>query len=240
MKTGYQSLLLLAGRAAFPAASRRTSWTKTTCSISRGAWSSSGANRQQLPLIEFDAARIQRLAERAARDGIELEIGGQHLTRENLASFGELARRLRAPILRFVIDAPGYHPAPDEVVQIIRAALPYLEGITLGIENHDRFPARVLRDMIEAVGSESVGVCLDTANSLGAGEGIREVAEVLAPYTVNLHIKDFTVERLPYLMGFTVSGCPAGDGMLNVPELLQQLQPYRALSQRHSGIVDAT
>jgi sugar phosphate isomerase/epimerase len=92
--------------------------------------------------------------------------------------------------------------------------------------NNDRCPCRVLRDVIEAVGSERVGVCLDTANSLGAGEGIQEVAEVLAPYTVNLHIKDFTIERLPYLMGFTVSGRPAGDGMLDVPELLQQLQPH--------------
>lgn len=179
-----------------------------------------------LPLIEFDAARIQRLAERAAREGIEVEIGGQHLTHENLVAYGKLARTLHAPILRFVIDAPGYHPAPEDVVQIIRGALPYLEGTTLGIENHDRFPARGLRDMIEAVGSERVGVCLDTANSLGANEGIREVAEVLGPYTVNLHIKDFTVERLPYLMGFTVLGRPAGSGMLDVPELLQQLQPH--------------
>jgi sugar phosphate isomerase/epimerase len=84
----------------------------------------------------------------------------------------------------------------------------------------------VLRDMMEAIGSERVGVCLDTANSLGAGEGIREVAQVLAPHTVNLHIKDYTIERLPYLMGFSISGRPAGDGMLDLPELLQLLQPY--------------
>jgi hypothetical protein len=93
-----------------------------------------------MPLIEFDAARIQRLVERAARDGIELEIGGQHLTHENLVAYGELARTLRAPILRFVIDAPGYHPAPEEVVQIIRGALPYLEGTTLASRTTTVFP----------------------------------------------------------------------------------------------------
>ncbi|HEX8235890.1 MAG TPA: sugar phosphate isomerase/epimerase family protein [Abditibacteriaceae bacterium] len=179
-----------------------------------------------MPLHEFDDARLQQLKQHAARHDIELEIGARGLTFDHVVTYARLARELNAPLLRFVIDAPNYHPAPDEVPNILRSALPHLEGTTLGIENHDRFPARVLRDMIEAVGSEGVGVCLDTANSLGAGEGIGEVAEVLAPYTVNLHIKDFTIERLPYLMGFTVSGRPAGGGMLNVPELLQQLQAH--------------
>jgi sugar phosphate isomerase/epimerase len=149
------------------------------------------------------------------------------LTFDHVLTYAQLARELNAPILRFVIDAPDYHPAPAQVVAVLRAALPHLKGTTLGIENHDRFPARVLRDMIEDVGSERVGVCLDTANSLGAGEGLHEVVEALAPVTVNLHIKDFHIERLPYLMGFTVTGRPAGSGMMKLPQLLQQLQPFR-------------
>jgi sugar phosphate isomerase/epimerase len=179
-----------------------------------------------MPLHEFDDTRLQHLKQRAMRDRIELEIGARGLTVEHVTTYARLARELSAPILRFVIDAPSYYPEPDEVVEVLRSALPHLESTTLGIENHDRFPARVLRDMIEAVDSERVGVCLDTANSLGAGEGIREVVEYLAPYTVNLHIKDFTIGRLPYLMGFTVSGRPAGKGMLNVRELVEQLQPF--------------
>ena len=96
--------------------------------------------------------------------------------------------------------------------------------MTLGIENHDRFPAATLRDMIEAAGTERIGVCLDTANSLGAGEGLEAVVSVLAPLVVNLHVKDFHIARLEHLMGFTVTGRPAGAGMLNVPWLLARLE----------------
>jgi len=46
--------------------------------------------------------------------------------------------------------------------------------------------------------------------------------------TVNLHIKDFVIARVPHLMGFTVEGRPAGAGLLDVPRLLEQL----ALSRR--------
>ena len=77
-----------------------------------------------------------------------------------------------------------------------------------------------------AAGSESIGVCLDTANSLGAGEGLETVVSELAPLTVNLHLKDFQIARVPYLMGFQITGCPAGRGMVDVPALLQQLAPF--------------
>jgi hypothetical protein len=49
---------------------------------------------------------------------------------------------------------------------------------------------------------------------------MREVAEILAPWTVNLHVKDYTVARLWHNMGFTIEGRPAGQGMLDIPWLL--------------------
>ena len=64
------------------------------------------------------------------------------------------------------------------------------------------------------------------ANSLGAGEGIDAVVASLAPFTVNLHIKDFRIERVPSMMGFTVTGRPAGSGFLDVPVLLSKLAPF--------------
>jgi sugar phosphate isomerase/epimerase len=89
--------------------------------------------------------------------------------------------------------------------------------------------------MIEKADSDRVGVCLDTANSLGAGEGIESVAAVLAPLTVNLHIKDFGIERVPHGMGFSVAGRPAGAGLLNLPALLQLLTPF---NRCHSAVLE--
>src|SRR5208283_5232558 len=70
----------------------------------------------------------------------------------------------------------------------------------------------------------TVGICLDTVNSFGALEGPDIVVEALGPYTVNLHLKDFAVVRSPTLMGFSVEGRPAGQGMLDIPWLLAKLK----------------
>jgi sugar phosphate isomerase/epimerase len=70
-------------------------------------------------------------------------------------------------------------------------------------------------------------VCLDTANSLGAGEGLDTVLREVGPLAVNLHIKDFQIARVPHLMGFTVEGRPAGGGMLDVPAMLADLAPFK-------------
>lgn len=179
-----------------------------------------------LALHEFDAARLARLTKRAAQEGIQIELGARGLKPERVADYIAIARRLDARLIRFIIDDTNYHPAQDAVTAILREVAPLLGNLTLAVENHDRFSARALRSMIESASSESIGVCLDTANSLGAGEGIEAVAAVLAPITVNLHIKDFRIERVPHLMGFNVSGRPAGDGMLNLPGLVKQLEPF--------------
>ena len=81
--------------------------------------------------------------------------------------------------------------------------------------------------MIETVGSDRIGVCLDTANSLGAGEGLEAVAHMLAPVTVNLHVKDFHIERVENMMGFHVTGRPAGQGFLDLHWLLKELEKYK-------------
>ena len=43
-----------------------------------------------------------------------------------------------------------------------------------------------------------------SVNSIGAGEGFEMVSEILIPYTINLHIKDFAIFRAVHKMGFTI------------------------------------
>lgn len=176
-----------------------------------------------LPLNTLAADRIARLKARAIAEGVQLEIGMRGLSIERVREYARLVRALDAKLIRIVIDDVGYHPSPDEVIATLRDCVGLLDGLILGIENHDRFKAATLRDIIEATGSERIGVCLDTANSLGAGEGIQAVADVLGPLTVNLHIKDFAIARVPHQMGFNVTGRPAGQGMLDLPALLTKL-----------------
>lgn len=159
---------------------------------------------------------------------VAIEVGTRGLTVDNLLNYLEVCKRFHSPFLRVVIDEAGYHPSEQEVITVIQSVIEDFKqaNVILAIENHDRFTVASLVRIIQQTDPQWVGICLDTANSLGAGEGIEEVVKGLAPYTVNLHIKDFTIQRAWHNMGFVVEGCPAGKGMLNVPLVLEQLRPY--------------
>lgn len=180
------------------------------------------------PLHELPTERLNLLKQRIDNESYTIEVGARGLTDTHLERYVDLAHRLNSRLLRFVIDERPYEPDINTVIRVLRDAVPRLKqtGITLGLENHDRLLAREFANIIERVGSANVGICLDSVNSMGAGEGLVEVVKMLAPYTVNLHLKDFGIRRLPHLMGFQIDGRPAGQGMLNVPWLVAQVGQY--------------
>jgi len=57
---------------------------------------------------------------------------------------------------------------------------------------------------------------------MGAGEGFETVSDILLPYTINLHIKDFTIRRVSHKMGIIIEGAPAGKGLLNIRDILSR------------------
>jgi sugar phosphate isomerase/epimerase len=186
-----------------------------------------------MPLHLVPPGELESLRAEADRLGIKIETGTCGIRPERLRQYLEISRKLGATFLRTLIDAPGDEPGEDEVVSMLREIAPEFAraGVTLGIENHDRFPARTLRSIVERTASEAVGICLDTANSLGCGEGIEHVTEILKDYVVNLHVKDITIRRLPHKKGFVVEGAPAGKGLIDIPKLLAALdRPDRRLS----------
>ena len=178
-----------------------------------------------LPLETMNRSELTNLRKYAANKGVEIEMGGRGLTPEHTIKCLEAAETLGSPILRMVIDWAGYEPDLESIINTIKQLLPEfrLRKIKLAIENHDRFKAREFEQIIQAVGNEWVGICLDSVNSMGAGEGFETVSEILIPYTINLHIKDFTIFRVSHKMGFVIEGRPAGQGMLNISGLVSTL-----------------
>lgn len=191
-----------------------------------------------LPVHQMSPERRAALLEAANAAGIRLELGARSLTEVHLQTYLELCRELGSSLLRFVVDARDYEPSLADVTALLRNAVPALAAaqVTLALENHDRFPAAALRRLIDEVASPRAGICLDTANSFGAGEGLAHVAELLAPVTVNLHLKDVTIRRFPHQMGFTIQGCRLGEGQLPIRELLGRL---RGLGYRRSAILES-
>lgn len=181
-----------------------------------------------LPLDRLEDQELDGLARHAGRLGIDLEVGTRGIAPDLLRRYVEIARRLGSPILRTVIDTASHRPEPDEVVETLRSAAPFFErrGVCLAIENHDRFRASTLADILDRVGSPNLGICLDTANSIGCVENLDTLLDRLGPRTVNLHLKDHGIFRLPHFNGFVVEGCPAGRGQLDVPRLLGAIRQH--------------
>lgn len=178
-----------------------------------------------IPLDGLSDAQLKQVKSLADDKDIKLEVGTRGIAPEHLQRYIRIASLLNSPILRTVVDTKDHHPSAQEVIDILKPQLSHFEdaGIVLAIENHDRFPAKTLVNIMQALDSPYVGICLDTVNSFGAMEGTDYVVNTLAPYVVNLHIKDFSIARHAHNMGFNLIGTPAGQGMLDIAQVMQIL-----------------
>ncbi|NJM17127.1 MAG: TIM barrel protein [Bacteroidales bacterium] len=185
-----------------------------------------------LPLHKMDGDRLNRLIAYASEKNIQIEVAARGMTPKNLEQYILLAEMFKSPILRFVIDGPSFEPDLDDINSIITNVLPELKkrNIVLAIENHDRLFSWEFEHILKYCNHANLGICLDSVNSLGAGEDVNRVVDVLAPYTVNFHAKEFIISRHAHKMGFTVVGCPLGKGMLQIESILERLDPKKCRS----------
>jgi sugar phosphate isomerase/epimerase len=181
-----------------------------------------------LPLDALNDAEITALVEKASDCDIQIEVGARGIWPTHLNTYLNLALRLDSPIVRVVIDTADHHPSVSEVITLLRQSLPAYEDaeISLAVENHDRFSIKDFTRVLETIDSPYLGICLDTVNSFGALEGPKVVLNTLGPWTINLHIKDFSIRRADHMMGFMIEGTPAGQGRLDIPWLLEKLTKY--------------
>jgi sugar phosphate isomerase/epimerase len=104
--------------------------------------------------------------------------------------------------------------------------------VSLGLETYEMVSTTDLLGLVESVGDPGFGVVLDASNVVARLEQPRSVVEMCAPYVVNLHVKDFRFERAPGLVGFSLTGCPLGTGMLDLRHLFATVRPkQRGISQ---------
>lgn len=178
---------------------------------------------ENFPFLRSEWGAVREFA---GEHGLQLEIGTRGLLGTYLEEAWTAADYFGSPFIRLVLDRDGHEPTADEAGHLLR---PWVErcrtgGRQIAIENHDRFPVRILASMIENLGPDAIGVTLDTVNSFAAMEAPEMVVQHLAPHTISLHVKDFVIRRVPSMMGFVIEGCPAGDGRLDIPWLLDCLR----------------
>lgn len=175
-----------------------------------------------IPLHLKSDEELVKIREKAVAAGVELEIGTRGTEQGLLLKYLHVADLLDSKLVRTIITNPELEAAASE----LRKVLPEFErcGITIGVENHGLHTTNQLAGLFDGIKSPFLGCCLDTVNSFEIMEGTEQVVNNLLPYTVNLHVKDFDVQRVKHKMGFEILGKPAGEGRLGIPKLLGLLE----------------
>jgi hypothetical protein len=114
----------------------------------------------------------------------------------------------------------------DECVRALRAVAPLARefGVKVAVENHGGVDllARELRWLVEEVGFDAVGVCLDTGNPTYGGEDPVLTTELLAPYVVSSHVRDSRVWAVE--TGAMAQWVPLGQGNCDLRRIVAILK----------------
>ncbi|MGC3954694.1 MAG: TIM barrel protein [Propionicimonas sp.] len=180
-----------------------------------------------------DLAVARDLAARAAALGITLELGTKGVGVAHLRQFLALAELTGARFVRSMLSSPRGTPSVAEAIATLREVVPDYEraGVTLGLETYEQFSTDQLLEVIEAVGSVALGICLDPGNAVARLEQPAELVRKTAPHVVNLHVKDFAFTRKEGAIGFTFAGAPLGTGLLDYDSMVDELE-------RHGRVVN--
>ena len=124
-------------------------------------------------------------------------------------------------------SADEWRTAVEGFHRLIAEALPIAERhrMPLGIENHKDWRVDQQVELMEQYSSEYLGVTLDTGNNLSVLDDPIETVEKLAPYTVNVHLKDMAVEETA--TGFLLSEVPLGEGILDMKRIVDTIRRAR-------------
>ena len=150
-----------------------------------------------------------------------------------------LAAQIGAPVMRICAGGRRTRPATwaehkRGLVQLLTPLLASAEqhGVVMAIENHIDLLADEMLELMTTLDSPWLGVCFDTANNLRMFEHPVEVARKLAPYIKATHIKDVLPQRGDPKLFKTWPSVPLGQGLVELPEILDLLH-----QTRYSGLL---
>lgn len=157
---------------------------------------------------------------------------------EDLVRHLDAARRVGAGVMRICGGGRRTRPAiwaehKAKLVPLLRRLCGPAEraGVVMAIENHIDLLAEEMAELIDAVGSPWLGVCLDTGNNLRMSEDPMAVARTLAPFARATHVKSLAAyQGDPKTFGFWPS-VPLGEGLIDIAEVVRLLRQadYRGL-----------
>ncbi len=181
-----------------------------------------------------DEAAIRQIRDHADRLGIKLQLAHGSVcpsSRSFNPQLGTLeeqvGRALKASqifgasCMRCILggdpERPQIEMHIDNMVKAVRGLRSRIidSGVKLAVENHGGdLQAREMKMMIEAVGRDVMGVCLDSGNPVWMLEDPHMTLETLIPYTETCHVRDSAVWKVPE--GVAVRWVNMGDGNVDI------------------------
>lgn len=184
--------------------------------------------------VAGDEAAIRQIREHADRLGIKLQLAHGSVcpsSRSFNAKLGtveeQLTRALKASqifgasCMRCILGGDPERPQIEmHIDNMVKAMRPLRSriadsGVKLAVENHGGdLQAREMKMMIEAVGRDVMGVCLDSGNPVWMLEDPHMTLEMLVPYAETCHVRDSAVWKTPE--GIAVRWVNMGDGNVDI------------------------
>jgi sugar phosphate isomerase/epimerase len=187
-----------------------------------------------------DEAAIRQIREHGDRLGIKLQLAHGSVCPSS-RSFNEKLGTLEAQVTRALKisqifgakcmrcilggdpERPQIEMHIDNMIKAVRGLRSRIvdSGVKLAVENHGGdLQAREMKMMIEAVGTDVMGVCLDSGNPVWMLEDPHMTLEMLIPYAETCHVRDSAVWKVPE--GIAVRWVNMGDGNVDIDGWLKK------------------
>ncbi|WGW11546.1 TIM barrel protein [Saxibacter everestensis] len=175
-------------------------------------------------MTDPELAEIRNLADSL---GISLELGTKGIRPEHLRRFLHIAELLEAPLLRTMFAVPDHTPDIDEATSVLADVLPEFNeaDVRIAIETYEQVPTADVLEVIRRIDDPRLGICSDPANTVAALEAPTAVIDAVAPHVLNMHVKDFAFQRRDGWVGFSLTGAPLGEGLLDYDYMAAAIQP---------------
>ena len=184
----------------------------------------------------FDENYLKGLRQRAADLGIQIHVGtwsicptsksfrDKHGTAEEHLALGiRVARALGSPVIRVILGTGedrktdgGIEARIEDTVKVCKALRNQAldANVKIAMENHaGDMHSREVVQLVEAAGTDYVGVNMDSGNALWTMEDPMESLEILGPYAVTTSLRDGMVWESEN--GATVQWTAAGEGLID-------------------------
>ena len=178
--------------------------------------------------------RFAQIREHADRLGIKLQLAfgsvcpsSRSFNAQNGTLEEQVGRALKASqifgatCMRCVLggdpERPQIEMHIDNMIKAVRGIRSRIvdSGVKLAVENHGGdLQSREMKMMIEAVGADVMGVCLDSGNPVWMLEDPHMTLEMLIPYAATCHVRDSAVWKVPE--GIAVRWVNMGDGNVDI------------------------